>query len=346
MDLSRVTRGGLVAPVPIDPTGVVGPTQRQAQGPEWRRTSKGRYVPAYVDPDLPAQRIVEAAAVLPEDGAITGWAGLHWAGGRWFDGCAPDGRSPLPVPLAVGRNRVVRARSGLIISEEWVDPAEVIDVDGLRVTDHARSVCFEIRRSRTLVRAVTIFDMAAFSDLVSGDQVREHASRYLAGRPHVSRIGKALAFAAENAWSPREVSMRIAWEREGGLPRPLCNVPIFGPDGAHLFTPDLFDPDNGVVGEYDGLVHLEDGRRVRDVNREELVRDLGLELVMMVSADNADREAFLSRLRSAYRRARARRRTSSWTLDQPAWWVDTATVAKRRALTAEQRTTWLKRQVA
>lgn len=284
--------------------------------------------------------------MLPDEGAVTGWAGLHWAGGRWFDGRGSDGTTPLPVPLALVRNRFVRARPGLLLSEEWVDPAEVTAVDGLRVTGHPRSACFEIRRATSLTAAVTALDMAAFSDLVTLDEVSEHAALYLAGRPHVSRIGKAIAFADENAWSPREVAMRISWISDGGFPRPQCNVPIFGPGGVHLLTPDLLDPENGVVGEYDGLVHLEDGRRGRDVNREELIRDLGLELVTMVSADSADRDAFVSRLRGAYRRAVTRRSTNSWTIDRPDWWVDTSTVARRRALTAGERSQWLKRRAA
>ncbi|HEY0948731.1 hypothetical protein [Nocardioides sp.] len=344
MKLSGLVRDGVVVPVPVDPSGRSGPTRRQAAGEEWRRTSKGRYVPAYVDPALPAQRIVEAAVLLPGHGAVTGWAGLHWAGGRWFDGLGPDGRTALPVPLALGRNRVVRPRPGLALSEEWLDPAEVVRIDGLPATAHARSVCFEVRRARSLAQAVTAVDMAAFSDLASIEEIRRHAQRHLQGRPHVSRIARALDLADENAWSPREVSMRLAWSREH--PRPLCNVPIFAPDGSHLLTPDLFDPDHGVIGEYDGLVHVGNGRLVRDLEREELARDLGLELVTMVAADNTDQRAFLSRLAAAYRRADGRRSRGSWTLDQPGWWIDTSTVERRRALSEAQRARWLPRQVA
>jgi len=344
MELSGLVRAGVVVPVPVDPAGRSGPTRRQAAGAEWRRTSKGRYVPAYVDPALPAQRIVEAAVLLPGHGAVTGWAGLHWAGGRWFDGLRTDGRSALRVPLALGRNRVVRPQPGIWLSEEWLDPAEVVRIDGLPATVHARSVCFEVRHARSLEQAVTVVDMAAFSDLASIEEIRVHAQRHLFGRPHVSRIARALDLADENAWSPREVSMRLAWSREH--PRPRCNVPVFAPDGSHLLTPDLFDPDHGVLGEYDGLVHVSTGRLVRDLEREELARDLGLELVTMVAADNTDQSGFLSRLDAAYRRAARRPSSGSWTFEQPSWWVDTSTVERRRALSESQRARWLMRQVA
>ncbi|WGL52079.1 hypothetical protein P5P86_19275 [Nocardioides sp. BP30] len=53
----------------------------------------------------------------------------------------------------------------------------------------------------------------------------------------------------------------------------------------------------------------------------------------------------MGRLVAAYQRAAARRRTGLWTLAQPHWWVDTSTVAQRRALTDRERRVWLKRQL-
>ncbi len=75
----------LFDPVPIDPSGVGGPTRSQAgragtpRSP-WRRSSKAHYVPTYVDWHLPEQRIVEKAVLLPPGGAVTGWAGLRALG--------------------------------------------------------------------------------------------------------------------------------------------------------------------------------------------------------------------------------------------------------------------------
>lgn len=309
-------------------------------------SSWGRYVPTYVDPDSAWQRTVEAAALLPDGGAVTGWAALNWSGSRWFVGLGPDGKTPLPIPLAIGHDRVIRRRPGMRASEEWLAAGDIETIDGLPLTVAARSVCYEMRRTTSLAAAVTVASMAAFSDHAALDDVAEYAAVHLAGRPWTRKIHRALPHCDENCWSPREAAMLVAWTVEGGFPRPLCNPPIFAPDGTHLLTPDFFDPEHGVVGEYDSLIHIEDGRRVRDVNREELARDLGLELVTMVTTDNADREPFLRRLGSAYRRAAGRRRTSSWTLTQPDWWVDTSTVAKRRALSPEHRARWLKRQAA
>lgn len=346
MDISHVTREGTVIPVRIDPAGLRGPTRHQSRGTEWRRSGVGLYVPAYVDPEPPWQRIVEAAADYPGARGVTGWASLSWQGSRWFSGLAGDGRTPRPVPIALGHDRVSRPRPGILLSEEWLDDSDITEIDGLAVTVPARSVCFEMRRSRSLAEAATIASIAAFSDHTSLEEIHDYARTMLDGRPWTSRIHRALPHSVENAWSPREISMLITWTVEGGYPRPLCNAPIFDRNGSHLFTPDLFDPENGVVGEYDSLIHLEDRRRGRDMDREELVRDIGLELVTMVTADNSDHTSFLRRLSSAYARARTRRRTNSWTLTQPEWWIDTSTVEKRRALSAVERDTWLRRQAA
>lgn len=346
MDVSGVTRAGVVLPVRPDRAGISGPTPWQARGVEWRRSSHTFYVPSYVDPTVADQRIVEAAVLLPTDrAAVTGWASLHWQGGRWFGGLGADGKTELPVPLSVDGHHRLRGRPGVRVFEDWLDPADILLVDGLPVTSAVRAVTVEVRRAPTLAAAVQVIDMAAFNDLVSLDELAADALTHLPARPWARKVRSALARAEENAWSPREVGMRLLWEEAVGV-RPLCNVPIFDAHGQHLFTPDLFDPENETVGEYDGIVHLEDGRRGRDVVREELVRDLGLELVTMVSADSANRDAFRARVRATCRRARSRPSSGGWTLEMPPWWTDTSTVAGRRALSDEQRARLLARQVA
>lgn len=138
--------------------------------------------------------------------------------------------------------------------------------------------------------------------------------------------------------------MRLTWR--GHRPCVLrTNCPIFDLEGRHLLTPDLLDEEAGVIGEYDGAVHLEAHPRRRDLDREALCRDLGLELVTMMSSSRPDAASFLTRLDGAYRRAETRRDTArGWTTRQPPRWVDTCTVARRRDLTTAERGHWLRRQ--
>src|SRR3954468_11276346 len=159
-------RREVVVPVRVDPAGQRGPTRNEAVGPHWRRTSRGHYVPVDVDRSVPEQRIVEAAAVLPAYGGVTGWAALRWCGARWFDGLAQGGRVERPVTLATSCSDV-RSQTGIVVSAEGLAPDELSVVDGLRVTAPERSLCFEMRYAAGPRHAVVAADMAAYSDVVS-----------------------------------------------------------------------------------------------------------------------------------------------------------------------------------
>ena len=287
------------------------------------------------------QRIVEAAAVLPDYGGVTGWAQLRWAGGRWFDGLEPDGRTARPVALVTTRNDI-RPQPGFVVSAEHLDDVELIHLDGLRTTTCVRSLLFEVRFAKSLLAAVVAIDMAAYSDLVSVDELVAFIRLHV-GWPGIRQARAACDLADENSWSPREVWLRFVWTCEAGYPTPLMNTPVFDLAGRHIGTPDLLDVQAGVVGEYEGAeVHLNPVSRHRDLGREDAFRAVGLEYFTVVSRDARDRDAVLARMAAARERAlwlpRERRR---WTVVPPDWWVPTQTVEQRRALTPAQRRRWL-----
>lgn len=338
------TRRGLVTPVRVDPTGVAGPTPKQARGPRWTRTSCGLYVPGDTDRTSPEQRIVEASAVLPPHAAITGWAALRWMGARWFDGTvAGDPAALVDVVLATGGTGNVRAQPGIRPSEERLPRDHVLVVDGIPVTSPAFAVLFEMRYADRLWSAVRAMDLAAQGDVASIAEVLDLAGR-LNGWTGIPQAREALPLADENVWSPQEVWLRELWTADCGFPRPLCNQPVFDLEGNHIATPDLLDPIAGVAGEYDGALHLSGDRRARDLRREAALRAVGLEFFAVVAADRRDRAAVTARMREARSRAALlpedRRQ---WTLRLPDNWPPTATVAQRRALTASDRAVWLRR---
>ncbi len=324
-------RPGLVAPVRVDPTGEHGPTRKQARGRHWRTTSRGLHIPTSIDGTDPAQRTVEAAELLYAGEAVTGWAALGWEDGRWFTGTAGDGSVLRPVALVTARH--VLKQPGIEISQEFLGPNERRFVDGVVITSSLRSVCYEARYADTLVDAVVAVDMAAYSDLLTLDEL----AAYVAAQMAPTGIGlarEAVALGDENCWSPREVLMRLVWTRQGEHPRPLCNVPVFDRWGRHVGTPDLLDPVAGVAGEYDSDLHLVGAQRTKDVRREGEFRSLGLEYVTMLGSDQTDYFcSFLSRLETAYGNARhAAEASRPWTITPPRWWVDTTTVDGRRNL--------------
>jgi len=332
-------RRALVAPVRIDPKGVIGPTRGQTQRGRWRRTSQGLYVPAWVDPSVVEQRIVEAAAVLPAYGGMTGWAALRWLGGRWFEGTRADG-ALLPVTLATDN---VRPQPGIAISEERLNAVEVVVHDRLRITRALRSALFEMRYAPSLWAAVVVADMAAYSDLVSLDELWPYALAH-SGMTGIPQARDAIGLADENTWSPMETIMRLIWMLVAELPRPLTNQPVFDLHGRHLGTPDLLDVEAGVYGEYDSAYHLDGSRRRLDLVREDTFRRAGLEPIVMLAGQSRDEVA--ARIVATREREFRRGNPRAWTIEKPSWWINTETVAQRRALAEAERARLLARRAA
>lgn len=331
-------RPGYVRPVR---TGPGGPTPKQARGPGWRRTSRGLYVPSAVPTDDVHQRIVEASAVVPPGCAITGWAALKWLGARWFPGLDARGRR-LPITIVIQTHDIrPQPKVGIVVSGEGLAPPMIWWIDGVPVTDPRYAVSFEMRYAVSEASAVEVLDMAAYSDLVSLAEMDDFFETQYSWTG-IPQARAALPHADENCWSPQEAGMRKVWTKLAGFRRPLCNRPVFDLSGRHIGTPDLFDPITGIGGEFNGVLHLDRRRRDLDLRREGTFRDHRIDLVTMIGADAYEPSAFIARLRTAYRDAHLRLAgPRTWTIEPPSWWVPTATVEQRRALTPEQRRRFL-----
>lgn len=330
-------RPGLVLPVRPDPDGLTGPTRGVSRGREWRSTSRGFVVPAHVEVTA-GQRIVEASTLLRPDDAFTGWAALNWQRARWFDGTS-DGATPRDVPIVAARH--LRRQQGFSVSQEFLHRAEIVVVDCLPLTSNARSVTFEMRYADGLSDAIEAIDMACYSDLVSIAEVATYVEQ-LGPVTGIQQARDALTEADENSWSPRETKLRGVWTRLAGLPRPLCNRPVFTLDGRHLATPDLIDPVSGLVGLYHGDSHLSLVGASKDNRQDSDFRDIGLEPIAMFATDWAHLADFTRRLLAAAARARSRTGPRSWTLEPPRWWTPTDTVERRRVLDDRQQARYLR----
>lgn len=325
---------GVTWPSRRDQAGLDGPSSWGTRSGAWRRVGNNLWVPTDVDATDPRQRVVEAAAVLPSYGGVTGWAALRWCGGTWFGGVNRHGEL-LPVPVAVSSGNRCRPREGLRVSQEVILPSELMRWGGVRVTRPLWSVSYEMRKAATDEAAIVAFEMAAFNDLVSISELSEYVESALWLRWGVARMRRVLPLLEENSWSPMEPVMRQTWQVEAGRPRPLANRPVFDLAGRFVGTPDLLDLNAGVYGLYDGALHLAGEVRHGDVAKEAAYRALGLEGVTMMAGDLSDRSPFLHRLREAY--ARAERRPASerrWLAGTADWWIPTFTVAQRRALSS------------
>ena len=289
-------------PVRVDPAGMTGPTPGQARGRSWRRTSWGLHVPASAA-DSPEQRAVEQSARLPPDGAVTGWAALRLAGANFFDGLEVDGRTRIPVLLAVGADTKVRGDGAATVTREPLTAEEVVVRYGVPCTRAIRALFDEMRRVADWREAVVAMDMAAAADLVSILQMRAYAKERSRWR-RARQVLHALDYASELSRSPNESRMRLVWVVDARLPAPLVNREVFARRGRLVGVADLFDPVAGLVGEYDGADHRSAGRHSRDVAREEAFRRLGLEYVKVTGPDLPRRELVVDRVLGARDRAR------------------------------------------
>lgn len=309
---------GLVRPVRQDVAGALGPTRGQAAGPRWRQTSHGFYVPSWVDGERPEQRIMEQSVRLPPGGAVTGWAGCRLAGAAFFDGRLPDGRTPIPVPLATG-GRNIRGDDEVVRLWDRLDRAEIVTRFGIPCAREQRSLFDEMRRGN-LREAVVAMDMMAAADLVSVRRMRSYAAARARVRGVVT-VTRALDLANEYSRSPNETRMRLVWVLDAGLPAPLINQPVFDRSGRLIGIVDLLDVDAGLVGEYDGADHRGAHRHSSDVGREDRLRGVGLEVFRVTGPDLPHTDRVVTRMRTARGRARWQPPGDrAWTVTPPDWW--------------------------
>lgn len=274
-------------------------------------------MPSRVTDELPEQRILEQSVRLPRGGAVTGWASLRLHRGAFFDGLAPDGKTRLPVPLAVGSLSKMRGDGLVQVSREPLDPSEVVVVNGIPCTAVRRALFDEIRRTRELREAVVAMDMAAAALLVSIRRMRE----YLAARGSWRRsslVQRALGLASERSRSPQETRTRMIWELDAGFPRPLVNQEVRDLRGRLLGIADLLDVEAGLVGEFDGADHRSAVRHTRDLDREGGFRRAGLEVFRVTGIDVLHPGRVVERMR--FHRSAARwlpPENRLWTVELP-----------------------------
>lgn len=160
-----------------------------------------------------------------------------------------------------------------------VDPDEIVDVDGLRVTSVARTLA-DVARSLPFTEAVVIVDAALHRHLVTREELEVALGR-AARRPGTPAADRVFRFASPGSMSVGESRSRVAL-RAAGLPDPVLQWPVVTRGGVLLGEVDFAWPKLRVVAEVDGKVKygrlLKPGQDAGDVlfaekRREDAVRD-------------------------------------------------------------------------
>jgi hypothetical protein len=141
---------GLVRPVRLSSRDPEGPTRGAARGSAWRQTSWGYHVSSDVDGSVPEQRILEQSVRVPSGGAVTGWAACRLHGARFFDGLLPDGRTPMPVPIATG-GPYIRGDERISVLRDRLAQEDVVVRHGIPCASELRGV-FDAMRHEELRR--------------------------------------------------------------------------------------------------------------------------------------------------------------------------------------------------
>lgn len=267
-------------PVRVDPEGRAGPRRGTADGPSWRTASHGLVVPADVALTV-EQRIFEASARLPPGGMVTGWGALRLAGAAFFDGLAPGGRTPVPVPVLLPHTSRIRGPGVLVERTRGRLPAVVLR-SGIPCVPTETALLHELRRAGNRRLAGVMVDMALAARAVDLDELRGLVS----GRRQPAAVTYALERACRECRSPKESEMLQVWEGELDLPRPVMNREVLDLSGQVIAVVDLLEAGSGTYGEYNGALHRSRERQRRDEARADALRRVGLEGFVLVAGDS------------------------------------------------------------
>ena len=230
-------------------------------------------------------------------------------------------RHGLPAPaVALQRAHLTRDRPSGGQRRRWVQihthrlPADdVVDLDGHATTSLARTVV-------DLACAVPLRDAVAVGDaaLRRGVDPAELAAvlERIGPRHGVTSARRALALLDGRSESYGESVSRVVLVEGGRAPEDL-QLDVVDRLGAFVGRVDFVWPSVGVIGEFDGRVKY--GRELapdhdpvkalwHEKLREDLLRDLGWQVVRWVWADLDDPRAWFSRLDRAFARGRVLRR--------------------------------------
>jgi len=296
-----------------------GVTRADTRSRNWRRTSRGYFVPANVPEGSAGQRILNAAPLIPGRGALAGWAAAYVHGADLLDGLDPETMRPLPVTINLG-NDLGRAdtRDVRYVRDQLSHDDRQVRY-GIPVTSPVRTALDGARWAVDPVEAVVFLDQITRAlDLRVDDLIAAAAASHRAGMPLVRRVLPLVEPASANPWESR---LRMFYIGPAGLPRPLVNRPIFDLDEHLLGIGDLFDPEAGLVGEFDGQDHRLRRQHRADNLREEKLEGANLVVCRVDSLDLRYPVPLAERLRERHAQGLRRdRRRDRWTLVEPAWW--------------------------
>jgi hypothetical protein len=296
----------------------VGVTRRQLAGARFRRIAQGLYVEAALRDSVPL-RCDAARLVLPDHAIFS-----HETAATLMTLPTP---SSDVIHVAVRPGGSYPRMRGLRVHELSERP--VLSWGGRPVILPARNFVL-LAAQLDLEQLVVLGDSMLHQQLCRPQELAAAVLSASRTRGLVT-ARSALPLLEPRSASPGETRTRLRLIA-GGFPRPRAGVVIYDPHGEWLAEVDLLLDDPPVIFQYDGESHfLSAAQRRSDAGRDEAVRDLGWEVVIVTNRDINDPDRLCRRATAACVRAAGRRvwghtgqppqlplHDQSWVFDRPA----------------------------
>jgi very-short-patch-repair endonuclease len=254
----------------------------------------------YADSTLTITHRLRCVAVskymLPDGAVIAGRSAAHILGISPFD---------LAEPVEVVSPKIFGPVNGVTVHKGTVSPAEVVSVNGLRVTSPMRT-CSDLAGWLSEAEAVVFLDMVAAKRLVTAEQLREYAELRF-GRRGSDQLRRAAALMDPGSESPQESRLRVGLVR-ARLPRFIVQH-VVRHENKFVARTDLALPELQIAVEYDGNWHATQDQLERDRKRLNSLVGAGWKVIHVTAGRMRDDFAgIVSEVQTAIREQRRRTR--------------------------------------
>ncbi len=154
-----------------------------------------------------------------------------------------------------------------------IEEDEIVVIDGMRVTDPARTA-LDLARRYPIDEVMPVLDSLARATRFNLADVERLIDRYR-GRYKIREARAALELVDPGAESPRETWLRMIFIRNG-FRRPQTQIPVYNEYGVLVAELDMGWEDVMVAAEYEGDHHRSDPDEFhKGIRRHEDVAELG-----------------------------------------------------------------------
>ena len=285
---------------------------RMRRSGELTRVRRGAYAETPASPgNATATHRALLAATLPQ---VSPEAVVSHASAALLHGLPVWNDQLALVQLTRNRSGGGKTRPYIRLHARTLGSDEIVLKDRIALTSLARTV-LDLSCELNLERSVAVGDAALRMGMASQDlaSALDAAGR----RVGIGRARQAAALLDARSESPEESRSRVIFHLHG-LPKPEPQWEVHDHTGRLVARTDFGWEDLMTVGEFDGKVKygrlLRPGQDPGDVvfkekQREDELRDLGLQVVRWVSAELWQPAPLLARLERAFERGRRHSRT-------------------------------------